>query len=458
MTTVDMLHILSGLLFLALLGGAVYALVRARRSGKENALFHSIMESVPAGIAVLTSNGAIKRSSASTAELLGLKGGELKGRSLADFLAPDDKLRCNAQNQFAGTFTIIPLGSEARTIHVETSKLPPKTDEYVATITDITQETKARQELMTLSITDGLTGLANRRHFDEALEREYHRHLRSKDMLALIMVDIDYFKRFNDDYGHVQGDNCLRSVAKTLEAAIFRPGDLVARYGGEEFVAILPETNTEGATLVAERMRAAVQALSIPHRDTAVEDADSVVTASFGVIAGYCTQDLKDTDLVAKADAMLYKAKQNGRNRVAVSPPPDFAGGGIEMAPLVWSNKYSCSNEKIDREHKGLFTIANRIYSAYKNNTPMAECSSILDGFVADLAAHFASEEKVMESIHYADRKIHAEEHRKLHQISEQLVFQYKAGKMSLQHLFMFIAYEVVQQHILYSDRKIFGK
>ncbi|TGG94214.1 diguanylate cyclase [Natronospirillum operosum] len=172
-----------------------------------------------------------------------------------------------------------------------------------------------RDELHQISTIDGLTGIPNRRRFDEFLARQWLDSRRQKSPLAVIFIDIDYFKPFNDNYGHGVGDDCLREVARALTRALPRATDLVARYGGEEFVCILPHTDLDGACAVAERLRLAIQALAIPH---AWSDVDDLVTVSMGVAsavpgrAGSWSQD----DLLAAADRRLYQAKQNGRNRI----------------------------------------------------------------------------------------------------------------------------------------------
>ena len=170
----------------------------------------------------------------------------------------------------------------------------------------------ANQELKRLTSLDGLTGIANRRHFDEVLAREWRRAMRQGDEIAVLMCDIDFFKQYNDTYGHQSGDECLRLVADTLVGTMERGGDLLARYGGEEFVAVLPGTSLLGAAWVAEQMRQAVSAVAIPHTGTAL----GYITASFGVASAVAMPETNPQDIVGAADLALYKAKHGGRNRV----------------------------------------------------------------------------------------------------------------------------------------------
>lgn len=172
----------------------------------------------------------------------------------------------------------------------------------------------AKRELETISLTDALTGLANRRHFDLYLEQEWARALRQNQTIAMVMLDIDNFKTFNDEYGHPAGDQCLRKVARAFEQVVRRPTDLVARYGGEEFALVLP--NTQDALAVAEACRAAIQELGIVNECSEVAP---VITISAGVCSMVPTSEKSPELLVQQADEALYKAKETGRNRVVAT-------------------------------------------------------------------------------------------------------------------------------------------
>lgn len=170
----------------------------------------------------------------------------------------------------------------------------------------------ANQELKRLTSLDGLTGIANRRHFDEMLEREWTRAMRQGQELSILMCDIDFFKQYNDHFGHQSGDECLRLIAQTLAGSLERGGDLLARYGGEEFVAVLPGTSLSGASFVAAQMRKAVNELAIAHPKSRYGH----VTASFGIASAVAMPETNPQDIVGAADRALYKAKNSGRNRV----------------------------------------------------------------------------------------------------------------------------------------------
>ncbi len=171
-------------------------------------------------------------------------------------------------------------------------------------------------QLEALSATDGLTGLANRRRFDTCWAEEWQRALRTGAPLAVIMLDVDHFKAYNDHYGHQQGDECLRRVGEALRVNVRRAGELVARYGGEEFVVVMPGTTAEQALQVAETVRAAIQDAQIAHASSPVA---SVLTVSLGVAVGTPQSSDMPDRLLQAADAALYEAKRQGRNRMVLA-------------------------------------------------------------------------------------------------------------------------------------------
>ncbi|MEW5735772.1 MAG: diguanylate cyclase [Thermodesulfobacteriota bacterium] len=181
-------------------------------------------------------------------------------------------------------------------------------------LTDLSRMlSQANAKLALLSTHDQLTGIGNRRLLERRLSRERRRMHREQKPISLLMCDVDHFKRYNDTYGHLTGDSCLKAVAKTIESWSRRPGDLCARFGGEEFAVMLPGTHPDGAVSVAESIRASVERLRIPHASSPV---NPFVTVSLGVATVMPVVELENNEIIGMADRALYKAKAQGRNRV----------------------------------------------------------------------------------------------------------------------------------------------
>lgn len=178
------------------------------------------------------------------------------------------------------------------------------------------QLAQANRDLERLSTQDGLTGISNRRYLDQYLAGEFRRARRLGSPLAVILLDLDHFKLYNDSQGHQAGDDCLRRVAQALAGALRRPADLAARYGGEEFAAVLPHTGLQGAAALAESLRRAVRGLDMPHP---ASPGGGPVSVSLGV-AALAPQDADPASLLARADQALYQSKAQGRDRVTVLP------------------------------------------------------------------------------------------------------------------------------------------
>nr|WP_036167167.1 sensor domain-containing diguanylate cyclase [Massilia sp. 9096] len=201
------------------------------------------------------------------------------------------------------------LAADASPIYDERGRLAA----VVQTLRDMTDEKLAQAALEQLATRDGLTGLANRRCFDDTLHAEWARALRQHQPLSLLMVDVDNFKAYNDAHGHIGGDECLKRIATAVSSEM-RANDLVARYGGEEFAVILPNQSLKGAASVAERIRTRVEQLQVPTRLAPGQH----VTVSIGAATAIAAPDNSASELVAIADAALYRAKHMGRNRISL--------------------------------------------------------------------------------------------------------------------------------------------
>lgn len=178
---------------------------------------------------------------------------------------------------------------------------------------ELEKQNQQLKKLFLIATTDKVTGIANRYRLEDFLEREWSNGIRNKISISIIMIDIDRFKLYNDTYGHLQGDRCLRQVAQTIDRTIKRPKDLVARYGGEEFIVVLPHCNLAGAVVVAHNICSQVKALNIVHVSSDISDR---ITISLGVASAIPTIDSQASSLVKAADQCLYLAKQRGRDRI----------------------------------------------------------------------------------------------------------------------------------------------
>jgi len=276
--------------------------------------------------------------------LTGRSRDESFGRGWVDALHPDDRPQAvfawdqavAARSSFKCTYRLACTGPEWRWM---LAKAVPRVDrrgevlDWVGILEDIHEHQQlsealsmktdwlkeATQQISLLARQDHLTGLANRRHFDELLNDEVRRALRSREQLALLMVDVDHFKRYNDTYGHLAGDACLSAIGGSLQSMLKRPGDLAARYGGEEFVVLLPNTHAEGAIQVANRALKAICSLALGHTASLT----GVVTLSIGValLKVESTNNIENSSktLLKEADDALYRAKAEGRNQCVLS-------------------------------------------------------------------------------------------------------------------------------------------
>lgn len=229
-------------------------------------------------------------------------------------LAASNRARRRALSELAHERELL-----AQRVAERTAELDDRVAELARRNDDLTM---VKAQLSTLAQTDGLTGLANRRQFDSVLAQELRRLQRRGGALSLLLMDVDFFKAYNDRYGHVQGDRCLKAIAELLAACTRRPADVAARYGGEEFVLVLPDTPHDGAWQLARQLMDDLARLALPHADSAVAPH---VTLSVGLVTVGPEADLAPAELLALADAQLYRAKAEGRDRIVGIEQPGSA-------------------------------------------------------------------------------------------------------------------------------------
>jgi diguanylate cyclase (GGDEF)-like protein/hemerythrin-like metal-binding protein len=308
-----------------------------------------------------------------------------------------------------------------------------------------------------LATQDELTGLANRRRFNEALATEWARANRSGQALTLAMIDIDQFKDYNDHYGHPAGDVCLQRVAQVIASTAKRAGDLAARYGGEEFVLILPDTDAPEAQDLAENLRKAIDALALAHLHSLAKR----ITVSIGVavLSEACFENSQA--LLGAADAALYRAKNAGRNQVQMAPESQPAANATAGAPtkllqLTWRAAYESGNALIDEQHRTLFRDVNALLNAALLDRNKNEVAALADTFIAGVVHHFQQEESTIRSAGFPGADEHAQQHRVLLGKAYALTRNFRAGTLPPGELFEYLAHELVARHVLVADREFF--
>jgi diguanylate cyclase (GGDEF)-like protein/PAS domain S-box-containing protein len=305
-------------------------------------MYRSILQASPDSITITDLEGQILMVSPAAKTVYGYDLGSVEhlGKHILDFIIPEDRERAKANILFMhqggnpSPTQYMSFRRDQSRFHIEVNSGFIRNSQgqpikMVFVIRDITERKLAEQKIQHLvhqleterntaqinSITDSLTGLLNRRYFDEAIKTEFNMLKRSSGTLSLLMLDVDYFKSFNDTHGHIAGDNCLRAISSMLKTTIGRASDTVARYGGEEFIVILPETNAENASILAEQVRHSAEELAIPHGSSEIS---SFVTVSIGIASITSHHAITPEALVSMADNAMYEAKREGRNRIAV--------------------------------------------------------------------------------------------------------------------------------------------
>lgn len=307
------------------------------------------------------------------------------------------------------------------------------------------------RRLQQLSVTDALTGLFNRTGLSASFPLDIERAQRYRRPLSVVLLDLDHFKRVNDEFGHLVGDQVLVEFAKLIQATV-RQVDAIYRWGGEEFLIVCPETPPELVSNLTERVLDGVRRHRFPTQRTMT------------VSAGIANLGAGDTmaSLLQRADEALYQAKTTGRDRICLAPdvlPRDAVDSGDPsgLVQLVWRPAYACGNEVIDREHRALFAHANTLLAAMLGDQPVADVSAGIDVLLAGVVEHFKDEEAILAAAGFAGLDAHVGMHQQLVARAMELVALFNQGKLGLGELFQFLADDVVARHMLVEDRKYYA-
>ena len=309
---------------------------------------------------------------------------------------------------------------------------------------------KSLVDLSQLASTDKLTGAWNRRRLEEALLKEMDRLKRYDHPLSMLILDIDFFKKVNDDCGHSAGDQVLVKMAAVLESNL-RASDSLTRWGGEEFVVLCPDTNLYTATVLAERLRQSIAKTVFPEVGQ--------VTISLGVAE--CIKGETWEDWFKRADSALYRAKASGRNQAQIAPEsaqPGGAGRNIaaNFVRLSWHAAYESGNPVIDEQHRGLFADANQLLGAALSERPHAEVTALVNTLVRDVVQHFKDEEVIIQAAGYPRASEHAAIHSRLVDKAVRMVKNFHDGNLTIGESFQFLAHDVVARNMLGADREFF--
>ncbi|MCB1908416.1 MAG: diguanylate cyclase [Rhodocyclaceae bacterium] len=301
-----------------------------------------------------------------------------------------------------------------------------------------------------LASTDRLTNAWNRRRFEETLEGETHRSARYGHPLSMLLIDVDHFKRVNDQHGHLEGDRVLVSIS-TLVRTIMRKSDSLTRWGGEEFIVLMPNTGLGRAQATARRICETIAATDI--------EGIGHLTVSIGA-AEYLPAEAAD-EWIARADQAMYLAKQGGRNRVEADTRRSLTQNHVEhlegnFVQLVWKDAFSSGHPLIDSQHRGLFERANELLDAMLSGRPRDEVLVVIESLLFDVGKHFRDEEWILGALHFDCLADHRQKHAKLMSRCHALVEEFEAGIVPLGELFEFLAHELITRHFLGADREYF--
>ena len=356
----------------------------------------------------------------------------------------------DAKGDFQRTHCILVDISERRVMEAQIRDLNTNLESMVVERT--AELARANESLRRLARRDVLTELPNRLAANERLHSEFVGMKRSDTAYAVLMIDIDHFKRVNDSHGHAVGDQVLQRIARVLRATL-RESDFVARFGGEEFLALLPATELAAASRVAAKIRQAVEASPDPTAGP--------LTLSVGVAMAHDEQ-ASENEAVLDADKALYVAKDQGRNQVQQAPESLVRAQADEaiaenLVHLVWRDVYRSGNAVIDAQHRALFKDVNQLLGAMLGEREPQDVLALVQRFIADVLQHFREEEAILTQAEYPGVAAHAELHRALIEQAGELSKHYGAGTLTLGELFAFLARDVVAHHMLVADREFFA-
>lgn len=432
---------------------------------KDEKLFTYAFQHAAIGMALVATTGEWLMVNNSLCKLLGYTEQELLSKNFRDITHPLDVVQ---DTQYIDSLLNGVRDSyhkekryhhkDGRIIHVLLSvSLVRNTSQeplfFISQIQDITEQKELEKTLVKIAKEDPLTGVCNRRCFTELTTREIARVNRFNEKGVLLMIDVDHFKKINDTYGHAAGDVALKQMASLCENQL-RSFDVFGRLGGEEFCVFLSKTDPLTGYKIGERLRKAIEKMQV-----VTQAGTFSFTVSIGGIA-FAGNGHSIDRLLNLADAELYKAKASGRNNVIIRKDASLnkAVQRLEQGfiHLEWHEEYECGHKIIDSQHKNLFILGNELLAQLSIQREAKNILPLVEKCLIEVAAHFRTEEKVMESIGYPHVNEHKAIHEELLQQARSLIQNPIKLNFDFSKLLHFLVIDIVHNHLMHEDRKFF--
>lgn len=413
-------------------------------------------------LCVANTNSEFVRVNKKFEDTLGYTFDELKGKSFVSLVHPDDLLSTNkVMNELKEQKSITSFinrilckdgsykylewryQSNNQYIYASARDITEKHIEEIKLLQLAKKLQEKNEELNELAITDELTGLYNRHYIDRIIENEMSRSDRYDEPLSMILLDLDFFKRVNDTWGHPIGDEVLKHTAEITKKNI-RKSDIIARIGGEEFAIFLPHCTIAGALVVAEKIRRLLESTEHPSA--------GVVTASFG--AAEKRKNESFYNWYKRVDEALYRAKEGGRNRVVSADSQHDVP--VASVRLEWKVEWESGNKIIDEQHRDLIKQGNSLIYLSLSNAGYEQTLQQLNTVLNHVVDHFSSEEEILSSIGYPGYERHAKIHKGLVKKALELKEAYQKGELKASAFFSFLVDDIITGHMLHADREYF--
>ncbi|MGE5677977.1 MAG: diguanylate cyclase [Pseudomonadota bacterium] len=400
-------------------------------------------------LCVADTEGKFHRVNKRFEEILGYRADEVEGNDFLNYIHEEDIEATKAaikqleEKKPVSGFTNRYRCKDGSYKYLEWHSAPGIGKYIYSSARDVTEQKRIEEQLRKIAIRDELTGLYNRHYFEQIINEEMERSDRYDQPLSIMLLDLDHFKKVNDTWGHPIGDELLKLTSETMGKTI-RYSDILVRFGGEEFVVLMPHTSIEGAAAAAEKIRSAIERNSHP--------VTGIQTVSIGIAERMKSESFRH--LYKRTDDALYRAKQEGRNRVMAAKYDD--GQPEAYVKLVWRKEWESGNSDIDKQHQELIDMADCLIEISLAGKGYTETTAQLEKLLEHIAYHFDFEENILANAGFSGYKEHVEAHRKLVAKAMELDTAYRKGEVKSSAFFSFLVDDIILGHMTDEDTKFF--